>query len=688
MFHSPKRKNNYDENKNEVENNNNDDKLNDITNSDKKEKIEDETINEKLEFQNQIYNLKFGYNSQNNSLFFELCPKNVESIQTFFYYKNTYSYTQLTKICKFFKMYDSIQEIFSSFCLLLKNKKVFLKINEQSSFNIVLLLNSIIGSEEEVNFPLERYSALKEENNNQNNTNNNKCQCEDKLKEINLKFENLEKNLRQENFDLKNEIYYLKNDINKYTKTIESNKKEIKSLKEQIKALKNTVEKIISTNNETKNITSYEDNNIYENDKNIIEPKEKKINLNNQKDTKSSNISSKNNKINFTNNSTQDNKKKNNINNKNEINQSKTSKNQNQEKMKNNKREIYRQLKEENAKKLNTNKAKSSFRDFLNQKKLNSEKNRNKVLTKSYTSTGSNLLPNKKNQEKIEEENNSTNINDEEHYESDGEINEDKNIEEENFRYKNMFQEEEKEERDEKYDNEEKEEGDNNEENKGENSDMKKSKEMNRYQMIDEWTEDFNINVKKLLEDNETKLRYTEKLNFMNRRIITKVEELQLIENQLMKEYPTIKNIEYNLIFRATEHGDSAKIFHEKCNGGNNLVLIKIKDDIKFGGYTKESWDGENIYKKDNNAFCFCLNKNKIYKVENDKNAILCDINMGPCFGDKFIQVFDNFLEKGGKCYNNENCGFTGMEDGFEITNGIEDFNIEEIEVYKLNFYY
>ena len=300
MFHSPKRKNNYDENKNEVENNNNDDKLNDITNSDKKEKIEDETINEKLEFQNQIYNLKFGYNSQNNSLFFELCPKNVESIQTFFYYKNTYSYTQLTKICKFFKMYDSIQEIFSSFCLLLKNKKVFLKINEQSSFNIVLLLNSIIGSEEEVNFPLERYSALKEENNNQNNTNYNKCQCEDKLKEINLKFENLEKNLRQENFDLKNEIYYLKNDINKYTKTIESNKKEIKSLKEQIKALKNTVEKIISTNNETKNITSYEDNNIYENDKNIIEPKEKKINLNNQKDNNSSNISSKNNKINFT----------------------------------------------------------------------------------------------------------------------------------------------------------------------------------------------------------------------------------------------------------------------------------------------------------------------------------------------------------------------------------------------------
>ena len=661
MFYSPKKKNNYREDKNDFENNNNDnDKKIDNNNSNKTEITENETKNEKLEFQNQIYNLKFGYISQNNSLFLELCPKNVESLQTFYYYKGIYSYIQLTKICKLFKMCDSIQEIFSSLCVIFKNKKALLKNNEQNSFNIVLLVSSITGNEEEVNLPLEKQNILKEENDNKINTYYNNCQCGEKLNEINLKIENVEKNLMQENYELKNEIYYLKNDINKYIKTIENNKKEIKSLKEQMKNLKNTLDKIINTNRDNKNFSSYQENNNYENAQNLNEQKEKNLNLNIQKETKSSDFIKKSNKINVNNNLIQDNKKKNE---RNETNQSKASKNQ--EKMKNNKREIYKQLKEENAKKLNNNKNKSSFRDFLNQRKLNSEKNKNKGLVKSYTSTGSNILSNKKRQEKIKEES--------EHDEREDEINIDNengnvdtNTDEENFRYKNIFQEEEKEEKD-------------------ENLDIRKSKDINRAQMIDDWTEDFNINVKKLLEDNEIKLRFTEKLNFMNRSIITKVEELQLIENQLMKEFPEIKNIEYNLIYRASEHGDSAKIFHEKCNEENNLILIKI-NDIKFGGYTKENWDGINIYKKDNNAFCFCLNNNKIYKVEKDKNAILCDSNMGPCFGDKFIQIFDNFLDKGGKCYNKENCGYIGTED--EITNRIKEFTIEEIEVYKLNFYY
>ena len=174
MFYSPKRKNNYEDNKNVIENNNNEeDKIND-NNSDKKDK--NETKNEKLEFQNQIYNLKFGYIFQNNSLFLELCPKNVESLQSFYYYKGTYSYMQLTKICKPlickpFKMCDSIQEIFSSFCVIFNNKKAFLKINDQNSFDLVLLVSSITGNEEQVNLPLERQNILNQENNSINNIN-------------------------------------------------------------------------------------------------------------------------------------------------------------------------------------------------------------------------------------------------------------------------------------------------------------------------------------------------------------------------------------------------------------------------------------------------------------------------------------------------------------------------------------
>ena len=60
-------------------------------------------------------------------------------------------------------------------------------------------------------------------------------------------------------------------------------------------------------------------------------------------------------------------------------------------------------MKEENAKKLNKNKVKSSFSDFLKQKKSNSEKNRNKKLTKSYTSTGHDLSGKKIKEETIED---------------------------------------------------------------------------------------------------------------------------------------------------------------------------------------------------------------------------------------------------------------------------------------------
>ena len=681
MFYSPKRKYNYDNKNDEEQNNNNDENKNEVGDLNTIENEQNESKCEKLEFQNQIYNLNFGYTNKNKSLFLELSPTNIDSLQNFYYYKGIFTYADLTKLCKSFKMYDSIQEIFSSFCIIFQNKKAFLKINDNNTFDIVLLVNSVTGKEEEVCFALERHNVIKE------NINNCDSQWEEIEKKLNERMDILEKSLKQENYELKNEIYYLKNDINRYVKTIDSNKKEIKNLKEQIKNLKNMFEEKIKNltdkinlsniNNDSTQYNNDNNNNFNsENSKFHSETKEtnKNININQKikKEVKTADISKKtNNKINNKNNSVNENQKK-----IYKIEKNKNKFNKNQENIANSKREIYKQLKEENAKKLNNNKIKSSFSEFLRQKKLNDGKNKNNnLLTKSYTNTGNNFIINEKADEIIEDDK-YNDINEEEYKsEKDKNIinnNEDNNNnKDENIRYENLSDKGEEEE--------------NNEE---ENNDIKriKTNEINRSYMIDEWTKDFNLNVKKLLEDNETKLRLTEKLNFMNRRIITKVEELQLIENQLLKEDPNIKTIEYNLIYRGTEHGDSAKIFHEKCNVPNNLILIKTEDGIKFGGYTKQSWEGENILKKDKNAFCFCLNKNKIYKIEDDKTAIYCEENMGPCFGDKLFQIFDNFLTQGGICFNKDNCGYIGMEYDFEITNGTEEFSIEEIETYQLKF--
>ena len=54
----------------------------------------------------------------------------------------------------------------------------------------------------------------------------------------------------------------------------------------------------------------------------------------------------------------------------------------------------------------------------------------------------------------------------------------------------------------------------------------------------------------------------------------------------------------WKLIYRASEHGYSAKSFHKYCDNvkGPTLVIIKSSEGYIFGGYTTQSWSGEGIY--------------------------------------------------------------------------------------------
>ena len=51
------------------------------------------------------------------------------------------------------------------------------------------------------------------------------------------------------------------------------------------------------------------------------------------------------------------------------------------------------------------------------------------------------------------------------------------------------------------------------------------------------------------------------------------------------------------LLYRASEHGYTAKSFHEYCDDkGPTLVIIKSSGGWIFGGYTTQSWSGDRIY--------------------------------------------------------------------------------------------
>ncbi len=54
----------------------------------------------------------------------------------------------------------------------------------------------------------------------------------------------------------------------------------------------------------------------------------------------------------------------------------------------------------------------------------------------------------------------------------------------------------------------------------------------------------------------------------------------------------------WRLIYRASEHGYTAKSFHEYCDNmnGPTLVIIKSSEGWLFGGYTTQSWSGWSIY--------------------------------------------------------------------------------------------
>ena len=54
----------------------------------------------------------------------------------------------------------------------------------------------------------------------------------------------------------------------------------------------------------------------------------------------------------------------------------------------------------------------------------------------------------------------------------------------------------------------------------------------------------------------------------------------------------------WRLIYRASEHGYTAKSFHECCDdvNGPTLVIIKSSEGWIFGGYTTQSWSGGGIY--------------------------------------------------------------------------------------------
>ena len=194
----------------------------------------------------------------------------------------------------------------------------------------------------------------------------------------------------------------------------------------------------------------------------------------------------------------------------------------------------------------------------------------------------------------------------------------------------------------------------------------------------EEQTKEEELNIEALFMTEEGKIIFR---NGLLRGIIHKYAEIDDVVSKIQDIL--LKGVKFNLVYKAFDLDDKAKTFHEKCDKLKmSLVLIETDKDIRFGGFTMKSWEGNNIKKKDNNSFVFSLETNSIFDVIKNEPAIGCYPKFGPVFFGCQIRIYDEFFTKGGTtCHKGLN--FKTKKD-YELNNGEQKYLIKDIEVYGI----
>ena len=162
--------------------------------------------------------------------------------------------------------------------------------------------------------------------------------------------------------------------------------------------------------------------------------------------------------------------------------------------------------------------------------------------------------------------------------------------------------------------------------------------------------------------------------------IIQNPQELELLTRRIDNNN---SRIILDLLYKASIDSDKAEVFHKKCDFANStLVLVRSGNGKRFGGYTTCSWKGNSIEKKDSNAFIFSLDKMKIYDVIPGEDAIGCYPKYGPIFLGCQIRIYDDFFTNGGTTFE-KGLNYKTEED-YELTGGLNKFDVKDIEVYSV----
>jgi FtsZ-binding cell division protein ZapB len=217
-----------------------------------------------------------------------------------------------------------------------------------------------------------------------------------------------------------------------------------------------------------------------------------------------------------------------------------------------------------------------------------------------------------------------------------------------------------------------------------------------------------NKTIKERLNNLENKLNSLNKEiipNKINNNINEKILKVS-IDSRIMERdefdmiYPEIKKRmnkeikEIKKLYQATVDGGQPSIFHKKCDGvSNTLVLYKSSGNRRFGGFTSLCWQSEGKNFLDKNCFLFSLDKKKIYPPKNDYNYCFYYYKFnGPSFviNTKYcIQIYGNAIMQE-KLRTNEKVlkeFFDNEENALSEDGSFSSVYAKEYEVFQIIFY-
>ncbi len=165
---------------------------------------------------------------------------------------------------------------------------------------------------------------------------------------------------------------------------------------------------------------------------------------------------------------------------------------------------------------------------------------------------------------------------------------------------------------------------------------------------------------------------------------------VETLEEWIRETEPAdISPVRFELLYRGSTDGMTAKHFHSKCdNQGATVVVVLSSSGQLFGGYTSSPWAGSESYAWDGTAFLFSLTKRTKCPLKSgeESHATYLTKEHGPTFGKGFDLVLTGkFDSPEAVCYTNGGASYrTGKGDPKRFFAGSNCFSVKEVEVYRV----